>query len=409
MAVRAGRAIGSYPEPRIPSGWQPDGAAPTDRPRPRRRETQLRIVLGVLGVVVVAGAFSSVVRTLVLPRPSRSSFTSLVRRVLFVPYQAVADRLGSAEAKDRVLAPVAPLSILVTLVLWLASFMVGYALLEAAVSDFGVKSALSEAGSSLFTLGFASSRRSALTAVDFCAAATGPIVIALQVGYLPSLYGAYARREAEVTLLQSRAGSPAWGPEILARYAQVDLMDSLLELFENWERWSADVAESHTTYAVLIHFRAARASRNWLVALIAVMDAAALHLAFNPSRPQTQVRLALRAGFVCLRDLADVRGIRYNPDPMPDDPLELDYGAFLQGVARMVEQGFPMERSPEEAWPHFRGWRVNYETLGYRLAYDIDAVPAPWSGPRRTAEAVVTPRTPVDRRPVGARPGQTGA
>jgi hypothetical protein len=362
----------------------------------------VRIVLGILGVLVVGGAFSSVVRTLVLPRPSRSSFTSLVRRALFVPYQAVADRCASPARKDRVLAPVAPLSILVTLVLWLLSFMLGYALLEAAVSDFGVKAALSEAGSSLFTLGFASSRRSALTAVDFCAAATGPIVIALQVGYLPSLYGAYARREAEVTLLQSRAGSPPWGPEILARYAQVDLTDSMLELFANWERWSAEVAESHTTYPVLIHFRSARASRNWLVALIAVLDAAALTLAFNPSRPQTQVRLALRAGFVCMRDLADVRGIPYNADPMPDDPIDLDYATFLKGVARMAEQGFPMERSPEQAWPHFRGWRVNYETLAYRLAYDVDAVPAPWSGPRRTFEAEVVPHTPVDRRPVGA-------
>ena len=359
----------------------------------------MRIVLGLLGALVVVGTFSSVVRTLVLPRPSRSSFTSLIRRGLFVPFQAFADRCGSVERKDRVLAPVAPLSILVTLVLWLASFMIGYALLEGAASDLGVKAALSEAGSSLFTLGFASSNRSALTAVDFCAAATGPIVIALQVGYLPSLYGAYAKREAEVTLLQSRAGSPPWGPEILARYSQVDLLDSLVELFVNWERWSAEVAESHTTYPVLIHFRSARATRNWLVALIAVLDAAALHLAFNPSGRTTQVRLALRAGFVCMRDLADVSGVPYNADPLPEDPLVLSYDDFLLGVARMQEQGFPMERPPEEAWPHFKGWRVNYETLAYRLAYTIEAVPAPWSGPRRTAEAVVTPTTPLDRRP----------
>ncbi|MEY9965150.1 hypothetical protein ABIA33_003192 [Streptacidiphilus sp. MAP12-16] len=362
----------------------------------------MRIVLGLLGVIIVLGVFSSVIRTLVIPRPARSSFTRVVRRALFVPFQAVANRCSSNEAKDRVLGPAAPLSILVTLVLWLASFLVGYALLEVAVSDFGVKAALSEAGSSLFTLGFASSsQRSALTAVDFCAAATGPITIALQIGYLPALYSAYATRETEVTLLQSRAGSPPWGPEILARYAQADLLDSLVELFVNWERWSAEVNESHTTYPVLILFRSARASRNWLVSLLAVLDAAALHLAFNPSRPQTQVRLALRAGFVCLRDLAEVRGITYNPDPTPDDDLDLDYKRFLDGVARMEQQGFPMERTAEQAWPHFRGWRVNYESLAYQLAYDIDAVPAAWSGPRRTAAVVVTPTTPRDRRPVG--------
>lgn len=362
----------------------------------------MRPLYGLLGAIVVLGVFSSVVRTLVMPRPSRSSFTRLVRSALFLPFQAVADRCGTVERKDRLLAPVAPLSLLVTLVLWLLSFMIGYALLEAAVSDLGVQAALSEAGSSLFTLGFASSRRSALTAVDFCAAATGPIVIALQIGYLPALYSAYANRETEVTLLQSRAGSPPWGPEILARYAQAELLDSLEELFSNWERWAAQVNESHSTYPVLIQFRSARATRNWLVALLAVLDAAALHLAFNPSRPQTQVRLALRAGFVCMRDLAEVRSIPYDGDPMPEAPIDLDYQEFLQGVARMRQQGFPMERTPEEAWPHFHGWRVNYEYLAYRLAYDIDAVPAAWSGPRRTESVILTPTTPLDRRPIAA-------
>jgi hypothetical protein len=288
---------------------------------------------------------------------------------------------------------------LTTLVAWLACFMIGYGLLEAAVSGLGATAALREAGSSMFTLGFASSKHVNLTAIDFCAAATGPITIGLQVGYLPALYGAYQRRETEVTLLQARAGSPPWGPEILARYAQIGILDSLNELFRDWERWSAEVSESHTTYPILIHFRSPKASRNWLVALLAVMDAASLRLALNPGFPQADVRMALRAGFVCLRDIADVRRIPYDRDPSPDGPVSITYEDFLEGIAHMADQGYSMERTPEEAWPHFRGWRVNYEALAHRLAYDIDAVPAPWSGPRRTAEVTIVPDTPVDRRP----------
>jgi hypothetical protein len=255
----------------------------------------------------------------------------------------------------------------------------------------------------MFTLGFASSRHADLTVIDFCAAATGPITIGLQIGYLPALYGAYQRRETEVTLLQARAGSPPWGPEILARYAQVDIIENIGELFRGWERWSAEVSESHTTYPILIHFRSPKATRSWLVALLAVMDAAALRLALNPGRPQAEVRMALRAGFVCLRDIADVRNIPYDRDPSPDGPLELGYEDFLRGVTHMADQGYSMERTPEEAWRDFRGWRVNYEAVAYRLAYDIEAVPAPWSGHRRTLEATIVPDTPVDRRP-GIRP-----
>ncbi|MFI9048433.1 hypothetical protein [Streptomyces sp. NPDC053427] len=361
----------------------------------------MRPLLGVCGAVIVLGIFSSVLHSLVIPRPTRSGFTRVVQRLVHWPFQLVADRLPTAEAKDRMLAPMAPLAIVVTLISWLASFMVGYALLEAAVSRLGITEALVESGSSLFTLGFAGGNRVTLNAIDFCAAATGPIVIGLQVGYLPALYGAYQRRETEVTLLQARAGGPPWGPEILARYAQVELVDNLTELFRNWERWSAGVSESHTTYPILIHFRSPKATRNWLIALLSVLDAAALRLSFNPSQPDAEVRMALRAGFVCLREIADIEGIPYDRDPHPDDALRLGYEDFLRGVERMAAQGYPMERTPEEAWPHFRGWRVNYEALAYRLARDIEAVPAPWSGTRRTAVSIRTPLTPVDRRPAG--------
>ncbi|MFB6440977.1 hypothetical protein ACFCVY_30065 [Streptomyces sp. NPDC056411] len=361
----------------------------------------MRVLLGVAGAVIVLRSFSSVLHSLVIPRPTRSGFSRFVQRAVLELFRLVADRVPTAEGKDRVLVPMAPVAIVVTLLSWLVSFMVGYALLEAAVSQLGVRDALIESGSSLFTLGFASGNRATLNAIDFCAAVTGPIVIGLQVGYLPALYGAYQSRETEVTLLQARAGSPPWGPEILARYAQVDLLDSLTELFRNWERWSAGVSESHTTYPILIHFRSPKAHRNWLIALLSVLDAAALRLAFNPSQPQAEVRMALRAGFVCLRELADIEGIPYNPDPHPGDAVRLDYEDFLRGVERMSAQGYPMERTPEEAWPQFRGWRVNYEDLAYQLARTVEAVPAPWSGTRRRAVTFHAPLTPIDRRPVG--------
>ena len=183
---------------------------------------------------------------------------------------AVADRSSSFAFRDRVLTWPAPLTLLVLLITWLLLFLVGYGLLVFAVSDLGLRAALREAGSSLFTLGFASTDRNQLTAIDFAAALTGPIIIGLQVGYLPALYSAYNRREAEVTLLDSRAGEPNWGPEILARHAAISSLANLDELFRGWERWAADVSESHSNYPVLIFFRSQKVTRNWLVGLLSV-------------------------------------------------------------------------------------------------------------------------------------------
>lgn len=363
----------------------------------------MRVLSGILGLLVVFGTFMSEVRTLVVPRVFRPGLSYVVGFSVLGFFQFIANRFARYEIKDRVLAYAGPLSVVARLVGWLGAFLVGYTLLMYSIADLSLRSAAREAGSSLFTLGFASVNRGQLNAVDFAAAATGPVSIGLLVGYLPALYSAYARRETEVTMLEARAGSPAWGPEILARYAMVDLGSQLPDLYRGWERWTADVSESHTSYPVLIYFRSPRAQRNWLIALLAVLDAAALSLAFNPSHANGEIRMALRSGFVALREIARTERITYNPDPSPDDPIKLTYEEFLYGVQRMRAQGYEFERTPEEAWDHFRGWRVNYEAVAYALAYRIDAVPARWSGPRRTSEAQIDVITPQDRKPSALR------
>jgi hypothetical protein len=366
----------------------------------------VREIWGLAGALVVLGAFMSEVRTLVVPRVFRPGLSHRLGRGVYLAFQFLADRFHRYETKDRILAYAGPLSIVVKLFGWLASFLVGFSILNYAVADLSWRAATREAGSSLFTLGFASVDRTRLSAIDFAAAVTGPVAIGLLVGYLPALYAAYARRETEVTMLEARAGGPAWGPEILARYAMVNLGDQLPDLYRGWERWTADVSESHTSYPVLIYFRSPRAHRNWLIALLAVMDAAALHVAFNPSQNIGEIRMALRSGFVTLREIARTERVPFNPDPSPEDPIMLTYEEFLYGVERMRAQGYEFERTPKEAWPHFRGWRVNYEAVAYALAYRIDAVPARWSGPRRSSDAQIDVITPVNRQPSVSSPVQ---
>ncbi|HET9172628.1 MAG TPA: hypothetical protein VFN97_24595 [Actinospica sp.] len=364
----------------------------------------MRILEVVLGSLIVLATWVSVVANLVVPRGLRSRYTRMIRDVVRGPFQLAADRCRTFESKDLILAWAAPLSILFTLLSWLALSVLGFGFVLSGVGDIGIGQGMLESGSSVFTLGFLSSSDSQQTSVDFCAAATGPVMIGLLVGYLPAMYSAYSQREAEVTMLQARAGVPAWGPEILMRHVQVPgLITQLTVLYQGWERWAAQIAESHTSYPVLIHFRSPRATRNWLIALLAIMDAAALELALNPSKPKATMRMTLRAGFTCLREIADVEGIPYESDPDPDSEIQLTYAEFSQGLDMLRYAGYTMERGAEEAWAHFRGWRVNYESLAYTLAYRIDAVAAPWSGPRRTQRQVLSVRSPVDRQPSVAR------
>ena len=364
----------------------------------------MSLPLALLGAALVLVTWSSVITTLVVPRRSRDRISRVVDRTVDGVYRAATRRVRDYATRDQHLARQASTTILVQLAVWVALFYLGFALLLLPFDRLGFGHALAQAGSSLFTLGYSGPKGSAMTIIDDLAAASGLVVVALQIGYLPTLYGAFNRRETEVTLLLGRAGTPAWGPEILARtrfgFTTEDDGAIMDEFYQQWERWAADLSESHTNYPVLTRFRSPAPLSSWLVALVAVLDSAALWMALAPSTvPAIQARLCLRMGFTALRSIADTVGLEVDHDPDPDSELVLTYEEYLKGVQRISSTSFRMDRSAEEGWPDFRGWRVNYEAVAYALMDRLDAVPGPWTGPRSTRDPEVAPLRPANRTP----------
>ncbi len=151
-------------------------------------------------------AVSSVMRTLIHSRGS-SGLNRVKNSALLGLFRLIARR-GDYFFRDRVLSWFAPVAIVTSLIMWLLMFFLAYGLIMYSTTTLPFMTQLREAGSSLFTLGYASTDRATLTAMDFVAAATGPIVIGLLIGYLPTFYSAYQRRESEATVL---ADDPAVG------------------------------------------------------------------------------------------------------------------------------------------------------------------------------------------------------
>lgn len=359
----------------------------------------------VLGLGLVLTTTSSIVRTLIVPRGLSSRSVQLVSRFFRKLFLFLANRTDDYYTKDRILVLHGPTLLIGVLVVWLTLYLFGYGLMLWPVVEGGFEEAMRESGSSMLTLGYAGSESAAATALHFAAAATGLITVALQIAYLPTLYASFNRRETLVTMLQSRAGAPAWGPEILIRHHNVRIMDNLPYLFAEWEQWAADVAESHSSYPVLIHLRSPAPLRSWVLSLLAVMDAGAMHVALNPTTAPSEARLCIRMGFLCLREIAQANNITYDPDPFPDDPVELTFEDFLGAVHKLEAIGYPMERGPEEAWTHFRGWRVNYESVAYSLADAVVAPPGPWSGDRTHLPGMaILPQRPANRTPEEPEP-----
>jgi hypothetical protein len=359
-----------------------------------------RAVAAVIGALLVFTAARSVIGTVIVPRPVGSWLTKSVDKAVSFSYRVAARKITDHNRRDRTLAGQAAVILIGQLVVWLAIFFVGFSLLLWPFEP-SVTSSFAQAGPAMFEIGSARLSGAPTRLILDVASLTSLITITLQIAYLPTLYSAYNRRETEVTLLNSRAGVPSWGPELLARthYALgsgVSTIDTLPDLYAQWERWASDVAESHTTYLPLVRFRSPKPLSSWVTALLAVLDSAALFLALSPkAAPAVPARLCLRSGFLCFTEVARAMGLDVPERVNREEGISITYEQFLDAIARLHEVDFPIEREdPAEAWPDFVGWRVNYEKAAYAVADAVDAVAALWSGPRSRARPSIPPIRP---------------
>ena len=379
----------------------------------------VRIIVAAVGVLLIWTAARSMIGTVIVPRPVGSWLTRWVDKIVSFGYSVGAKAIKDHKRRDRLMAGQAAVILLMQLVAWLGIFFIGYSLLLWPFIT-PITTAFTTAGPALFEIGSERVSGAAERVILDIAALTGIITVTLQIAYLPTLYSAFNRRETEVALLNARAGVPSWGPELLARthYALgsgMSTIDTLPDLYAAWERWAADVAESHTTYLPLVRFRSPKPMSSWVTGLLSVLDSAALFLALSPKRaPVVPARLCLRSGFICFSDVARAMSLDVPAEPDPSAGISVTYEEFVDAVARMEKVDFPIDRKPEEAWPDFVGWRVNYEQAAYAIAYALDVVPALWSGPRPHARPQIAPIRPpegrppdgkrTDRKPTHARP-----
>lgn len=345
------------------------------------------------GLMLALGTVVAVMKTLIVPRRSWSLLAAFIGRMGFRIFHWVAARFRSFDVADRFLGFHAPTVIILTLAALLGSFTVAFGLMLLPWADLTLGEAMRESGSSVFTLGFVSSDTPIPTVLDVAAGATGMIFVALTIGYLPSMYSEVRKREALIKQLQGWTGKPSWGPEILARFTLVAALDRLPDLFASWDFWCARLADSHMKYPVLTHFRSPRARNHFVVALLAVCDAAALDLAMRPSVDHTDARLLLRQAAACLRDVA--YPMRRVETELLD--VRLTRSEFDDGCARMAAVGYPAECTGEAAWVRFRELRNSYAPIACQIAFWTMAAPAPWSGERNGFEGLTDrPDAPLE-------------
>lgn len=349
---------------------------------PASLETLARIGVLTAGVFLILYTLLSAVRTFVLPRSARSRITETVFVLFYVGFKGLTKQARTYERADRIMALYAPVTLLFLPMVLLTFILAGFSLVYWALGPYSLPETLRISGSSLLTLGFFTYQDTGYLVIEFVEAAIGMILIGMLISYLPAMYSGFSRRETLVTLLEVRAGSPPSAVEVLKRARRIQSLAYLHDLWTSWEVWFAEVEESHTSLTPLIFFRSPQPDRSWVTAAGAVLDAAALTVSALDIPHDPQADLAIRAGYLALRRIADFFVIEYDAHPAPTDLISIARWEFDAALDELAEGGVALKADRDQAWRDFAGWRVNYDVVLLALA-DLTMAPyAPWTSDR---------------------------
>lgn len=237
--------------------------------------------------------------------------------------------MRNQKRREKYLGAFGPLSLLLLLAIWAAGLIVGYAMvhwgLETKLNlpdETGKFAAyLYISGETFFTLGYGDivAQFPLGRALAVIEAANGFGLLAIVIGYLPVLYGAFSRREVNIALLDARAGSPSSAAEMLRRYGESGYLSDLNVVLHEWEHWSAELLESHLSYPVLCYFRSQHDNQSWLSSLTTILDTCALLLVGVGNTTTWQAKLTFAMARHAVVDIAQI----FRADPS-NPKLKLD-------------------------------------------------------------------------------------
>jgi len=332
------------------------------------------------GAIILAVVLWETFETIVLPRrvTRRFRMTVVFYRATWRPWRAIGRRLAP-KTREAFLSYYGPLSLFFLFLVWALGLMIGFAFLYYSASplegNIHFSTCFYLSGTTLFTLGIGDVVPHAPIERFFVVAESGLGLgfLALVLSYLPVIYQAFSRREVNIVLLDARAGSPPTAGELLKRHSGKNGMEALRDLLAGWERWAAEILESHVSYPVVSYFRSQHSNESWVAALAAILDVCALLISNAENACARQARLTFAICRHTVVDLAQVFAAApraRSEDRLPSADFALMRGLLAEAGMQTAEAGSGKAR--------LNDLRAMYEPYLDALAAHLSVDLPPW-------------------------------
>lgn len=345
----------------------------------------MRVAIFLLGCAVILTVLWDAFETIVLPRrvTRRLRLTPTFILATWTPWAALARRIRRRKRRETFLSIYGPLSLLMLISLWAVGLVLGFAIVHWSLATrvhesdgiVGFGTYLYMSGVTFFTLGFGdvTPLEGLGRFLDVLEAGIGFGFLAVVISYLPVLYQAFSKREVNISLLDARAGTPSSATELLLRHGRDGNMKALNDLLGEWERWSAELMESHLSYPVLCYFRSQHDNQSWVAALSTILDTCALVMVGVDSASPWQARLTFAMARHAVVDIAQIFNTK--PRACTNDRLSAEDTLRLRSALR--SEGIPL-RDGAEANQKLAELRCMYEPYVNALADHLMMPLPPW-------------------------------
>jgi hypothetical protein len=348
------------------------------------------ILATIAGFIVILAVLLDAFETVVLPRRVRRQFRITVwfYHNTWIPWRKITSLIKSTNRRENFLGYFGPLSLILLLALWACGLIFGFALLQYGAGEHVQLSnepitfgrLIYHSGETFFTLGYGDITPTSTIAriLAVLEAGMGFGFLGTVVGYLPTIYSSFSRREIQISLLDARAGSPPTSAELLSRFGINPQQIVLDQIFRDWERWAGEVLESHISYPPLSFFRSQHSNQSWLGALTTILDASALVIAGVEGVRSEQAKITFAMARHAVVDLAQVVNAHY--DPLTVDRLPAPELTRLR--QSLAERGIRLKEGLQfdEKLEHLRSL---YEPYAMAMARNLLITLPPWIHPER--------------------------
>jgi hypothetical protein len=339
----------------------------------------------IAGVAIFAIVLWDAFEAIILPRrvTRRFRLTRIFFQLTWFTWRWSTSLVASRKSREALFGFYGPLSLLVLVGVWAVGLVFSFGLMQygagSAVNVSGAQPGFMTdvylSGTTFFTLGLGDviPHSSLARALVVSEAGFGFAFLAAVIGYLPFIYGSFSRREVNISLLDSRAGTPPTAGELLRRHSYAHGQEALHDLLHEWEHWCAELLESHLSYPVLAFFRSQHDNQSWIASLTAILDTCALVIVGIDGACERQAELTFAIARHAVVDLSQVFGTA----PAPPRSDRLPPADLLRIRDTLAQHGMKLHDGAT-ADTKLAGLRSMYEPYVNALAAYLQQNLPPW-------------------------------